>query len=268
MKKERVLANKKLKKIKRIVTANKVFHKDLYNVDTNNILKSKAINKKNIKYDIVKIKKKQNSYLVFMIMEANNKIITHQLLKEFNSEIEADTYFYRLLDYIENNSNNTIILTCYNSIPTNILLRNIFNNKNSYNSDMDFLYDCNKIYFDKNDDDIVNINLKDFSKYSQFININYPKKTINTHTVFKDVYEISIIKNYIVNKSIYEVYLCIEDGKDIASGLLNRAIRNKAWAYLYFKYLKYMMEKNNIDTITKIIRKKTNDKQIQKLNNI
>lgn len=61
-----------------------------------------------------------------------------------------------------------------------------------------------------------------------------------------DEYVLGAVLNYIPSKNVYEIYCFIEDKKNIVSGLKNKLIKNAVLANLYYKYLKFCLEKRRL----------------------
>ena len=85
------------------------------------------IRKQEIKYSIVNlnIDTTTKDYLVFVIINSNNKTTTHQLIKSFHNKKNRDKYIETLHKYITNSSNEEIINKCYSALE-NFPRKNIF----------------------------------------------------------------------------------------------------------------------------------------------
>ena len=98
-------------------------------------------------------------------------------------------------------------------------------------------------------------NIKNLKSYSNFCNRNEEKKLIDLDVQYEDKYEINAIKNYISSKNCYEIYICIFDEKDIASGLLMKTIENRYLANIYFWILSHLIHSKQVSKLEKIIEK-------------
>lgn len=91
-------------------------------------------------------------------------------------------------------------------------------------------------------------NLKQFSIRN---NIKQEKIMLDHYSIIGNDAEYGVVLNHLKNKNDYEVYLYIESDDKIASFLLYKELANKVIAKLYFKYLKYIASKTNINKIAK-----------------
>ena len=94
--------------------------------------------------------------------------------------------------------------------------------------------------------------LKNYS-HLQYLDLN--KKLIKNKIVYKDDYTLYNNINYIFDKKCYEVFISIDDTKNVAGSLLSKTFKNKYVALLYFWYLNYIIKYKKITKIEKIIEK-------------
>lgn len=109
---------KKFNKISKIIRLDKFLHNDKYYFDNGQVEEIVDIVKENVKYSIIKVNTDINTkdYLVFVIIQTNDKSATHQLLQEFDGITKTNKYFRTLKTYITNNSNDDIINRCYEEL--------------------------------------------------------------------------------------------------------------------------------------------------------
>lgn len=121
--------SKKYNRLGRIIRVDKFFNKDKYYFDNGQTTSIADINKENVSYTIIKLNTDIDTedYLVFSIIKTNNRAVTHQLLKIFNNERDAEKYYKELKSYIRSHSNEEIINKCYEDLSDfprkNILIR-------------------------------------------------------------------------------------------------------------------------------------------------
>ena len=70
---------------------------------------------------------------------------------------------------------------------------------------------------------------------------------------YNDIYTLYAFERYIPQKKCYEVFISIDDTKDVAGGLLSKTFKNKKSAYLYFKYLEYIIRNKKVSLIEKMV---------------
>ena len=58
---------------------------------------------------------------------------------------------------------------------------------------------------------------------------------------------------YVPDKNFYEVFISIDDSKDVAGSLLDKTFKNKYIAFLYYKYLEYIINHRKISYIETMI---------------
>lgn len=119
---------RKLNRIFRVIKLDRFLHKKEYYSDNGKTEKFLEIYKDNITYTLVKNNEdiSTNIYIVYVIIELNNKIATRQLMKRFSSEEEAEKYFKYLSEYINESSNEEIIQNCYTKLNEKSLFIRIF----------------------------------------------------------------------------------------------------------------------------------------------
>ena len=159
----------------------------------------------------------------------------------------------------------------YNELSREIFLTNFLNNKECKGDIKDqalaieILYSCAKgihnYYNNKNKVEKINIRneftyryiAKRLRKYSNFVDRNLEKKEIKGSINYKEHYTIYNNLKYVVEKKCYEVFISIDDTKNVAGGLLDRTFKNKIFALIYYSYLEYIIKNKKITTIEKII---------------
>lgn len=106
---------KKFNKISKIINLDKFLHNNKYFFDNGQVEEIEDIIKDNIKYSVIKLNKdiKTSDYLVYVLIIANKKTATHQLLQEFSGKTKSTEYFRSLKRYIKNNTNEQIIDRCF-----------------------------------------------------------------------------------------------------------------------------------------------------------
>lgn len=105
----------KLNKLTIISLFERIIHKEKYIFDDSKILEYQKISKGDFKYNIIMLDKENNSMLfrVFVNIRVRKRIITYQLLKDFNNLSETNNYFSYLLSFITKHDNASILNKCY-----------------------------------------------------------------------------------------------------------------------------------------------------------
>ena len=98
--------------------------------------------------------------------------------------------------------------------------------------------------------------IEDLKQYANKENLKIDKELISTYERMLENYNIGISMNYVPVKKEYEVYLYIESGNMIVSGLLLRKFKFKPLAKIYEYYLKKLANKENIQKIVKKVELK------------
>ena len=161
----------------------------------------------------------------------------------------------------------------YNELSREIFLTNFLNNKECKGDIKDqalaieILYSCAKgihnYYNNKNKVEKINIRneytyryiAKRLRNYSNFVDRNLEKEEIISSINYKENYTLYNNLKYVVEKNCYEVFISIDDTKNVAGGLLDRTFKNKIFALIYYSYLEYLIKNKKITTLEKIIEK-------------
>ncbi len=161
----------------------------------------------------------------------------------------------------------------YNELSREIFLTNFLNNKECKGDIKDqalaieILYSCAKgihnYYNNKNKVEKINIRneytyryiAKRLRNYSNFVDRNLEKEEIISSINYKENYTLYNNLKYVVEKNCYEVFISIDDTKNVAGGLLDRTFKNKIFAFIYYSYLEYLIKNKKITTLEKIIEK-------------
>lgn len=159
----------------------------------------------------------------------------------------------------------------YNELSREVFLNNFLNNKECKGDIMDqalaieILYSCAKgvhnYYQHKNKTEKIKIRneytyrfiAKRLKEYSNPYNIDTEKKMIKSGIFYKDIYTLYNSMNFIPNENVYEVFLSIDDTKNVAGSLLHKKFKNKYFAILYYKYLEYIIKNKKISYIERKI---------------
>jgi hypothetical protein len=161
----------------------------------------------------------------------------------------------------------------YNELSREIFLTNFLNNKECKGDIRDqalaieILYSCAKgihnYYSHKNKVEKIEVRneytyrfiAKRLKQYSNSVNRNFEKQEIKNNVYYKDIYTIYNFINYISSKDIYEVFISIDDTKNVAGSLLNKTFKNKYIALIYYKLLEYIISHKKVSYIEKLIEK-------------
>ena len=100
------------------------------------------------------------------------------------------------------------------------------------------------------------IRIKDLKQYSDKNNFNEKKEMLDIYSIDKDNLNWEIIINNLVELKAYEVYINIDDGKQLASNLLKKTFNNIFKAKIYALYLKLIINVSNIEKIAKKLASK------------
>ena len=155
----------------------------------------------------------------------------------------------------------------YNELSREIFIGNFLNNKDCKGDIKDqalaieILYSCAKgihnYYHHKNKVEKINVRndytyrfiAKRLKEYSTIYNLESRKETIKSNILYKDIYTFYDIVNYIPDNNTYEVFITIDDTKNVAGSLLHKSFRNKYIAFLYYKYLEYLINNKKVSYI-------------------
>lgn len=94
--------------------------------------------------------------------------------------------------------------------------------------------------------------LKEYSDNSDNI---YDPKTLDNKMVYKDIYTIYLFKKYVEKKNYYEVFISIDDTKNVAGNLLTKRFKSNVFASLYYKILEYIISNKKVTYLERIIEK-------------
>ncbi len=161
----------------------------------------------------------------------------------------------------------------YNELSREVFLTNFLNNKDCKGDIRDqalaieILYSCAKgihnHYNHKNKVEKIEVRndytyryiAKRLKNYSNPIDKRFEKKDIKSNIHYKDSYTIYNFLKYIPEKNIYEVFISIDDSRDVAGSLLDKTFKNKYVAILYYKILDYLLINKGISRIERLIEK-------------
>lgn len=99
------------------------------------------------------------------------------------------------------------------------------------------------------------INLERLKQYSKFVDCNLEKSLLTKNTLYSGSYQFDIMKNYVPTKKCYEVYVTVEDEKNIVSGLFMKSFHHKIIADFYQKYLSFLIRKSSFNKFIEKIEK-------------
>ena len=94
---------------------------------------------------------------------------------------------------------------------------------------------------------------KDLKKYSSNLYKDYTKKNIKSHMLVKDVYTLYCSMKFVEGLKMYEVFMSLDDSKNVAGLLMHKTFTNKIKAYIYYIYLKNILNHKEISEIVKKI---------------
>lgn len=159
----------------------------------------------------------------------------------------------------------------YNELSREIFLTNFLNNKECKGDIRDqalaieILYACAKgihnHYNHKQKVEKIEIRndytyrfiAKRLKQYSNPVNKNLEKQEVKSDIYYKDSYTLYNFMRYVPDKNFYEVFISIDDSKDVAGSLLDKTFKNKYIAFLYYKYLEYIINHRKISYIETMI---------------
>lgn len=159
----------------------------------------------------------------------------------------------------------------YNELSREIFLNNFLNNKDCKGDIRDqalaieILYSCAKgihnHYAKKNKIEKINIRndytyrfiAKRLKQYSDFTNRELESNIIKMNTHYNDIYTFYNYLRFVPKKKCYEVFISIDDSKNVAGCLLLKNFKNKYIAYLYYHLLEHLLSNKKITTIESII---------------
>lgn len=161
----------------------------------------------------------------------------------------------------------------YNELSREIFLTNFLNNKDCKGDIRDqalaieILYSCAKgihnHYNHKNKVEKIEVRndytyryiAKRLKNYSKPFDKRFEKKDLKSNIHYKDSYTFYNFLKYIPEKNIYEVFISIDDSKDVAGSLLDKTFKNKYVAIIYYHILEYLLINKGISRIERLIEK-------------
>ena len=161
----------------------------------------------------------------------------------------------------------------YNELSREIFINNFLNDKNCKGDIRDqalaieILYACSKGIHNhyNNIKKVENIEVRNdytyrfiakrLKEYSTPHNLDSEKKIITNSIYYKDIYTLYNIMNYINDTNIYEVFISIDDTRNVAGSLLYRCFKNKLFAFIYYKYIEYIINHKGIICIEKLVER-------------
>lgn len=96
---------------------------------------------------------------------------------------------------------------------------------------------------------------KRLRKYSNQPNIDLESQSVKMNMHYKDIYTFYNNVRFIPSKNCYEVFVSLDDTKNVAGGLLSRTFKNKYFAYLYYHFLEYVLTNKKISSIEHLIER-------------
>ena len=161
----------------------------------------------------------------------------------------------------------------YNELSREIFINNFLNDKNCKGDIRDqalaieILYACSKGIHNhyNNIKKVENIEVRNdytyrfiakrLKEYSTPHNLDSEKKIITNSIYYKDIYTLYNIMNYINDTNTYEVFISIDDTRNVAGSLLYRCFKNKLFAFIYYKYIEYIINHKSITSIEKLVER-------------
>lgn len=161
----------------------------------------------------------------------------------------------------------------YNELSREIFLTNFLNNKDCKGDIRDqalaieILYSCAKgihnHYNHKNKVEKIEVRndytyryiAKKLKNYSKPFDKRFEKKDFKSNIHYKDSYTFYNFLKYIPEKNIYEVFISIDDSRDVAGSLLDKTFKNKYVAIIYYNILEYLLINKGISRIERLIEK-------------
>lgn len=159
----------------------------------------------------------------------------------------------------------------YNELSREIFLTNFLNDKDCKGDIRDqalaieILYSCAKgihnHYAHKNKVEKIEVRndytyrfiSKRLKQYSNPVDKRLEKHDFKSNIYYKDSYTLYNFIKYIPKNNCYEVFISIDDSRDIAGSLLDKTFKNKYIAILYYKYLEYVILHKKMSYIEKMI---------------
>lgn len=159
----------------------------------------------------------------------------------------------------------------YNELAREDFLNNFFKNIDCKGDIRDqalaieILYACAKGIHNhyNNNDKVEKINVrneythrfiaKKLKQYSNTSTRDLIKKEILSNFCYRGIYTLYYFLTYIPEQKQYEVYISIDDTNNIAGSLLYKKFKNKLFAFMYFKFLEYIVKHKKISEIETMI---------------
>lgn len=161
----------------------------------------------------------------------------------------------------------------YNELSREIFLTNFLNNKDCKGDIRDqalaieILYSCAKgihnHYNHKNKIEKIEVRndytyrfiAEKLKKYSNPFDKRFEKKDVKSNIHYKDSYTFYNFLKFIPEKNIYEVFISIDDSRDVAGSLLDKTFKNKYVAIIYYQILEYFLINKGVSRIKRLIEK-------------
>lgn len=162
----------------------------------------------------------------------------------------------------------------YNELARETFITNFLNNKKCKGDIRDqalgieILYACAKGIYNQhhNKNKVEKIDIRNnytyrfiakrLKQYTNYIDRKYEKIEIANDINFKENYTIYNFLRYIPELNCYEVFISIDDEKDVAGGLLQKTFKNEIVARLYFIYLRYLVKRKTLSYLENKIENK------------
>lgn len=160
----------------------------------------------------------------------------------------------------------------YNELSRERFLDNFLSNKDCRGDIRDqalaieILYSCAKgihnQYSNKNRVEKINVRnnytyrfiSNRLKQYSSKVDEKVAPTTIKNNIIYNDIYSLYIFQKYIKEDNSYQVFISIDDTKNVAGKLLFKTFKSKLIANIYYKILEYISHKK-ITTLERVIEK-------------
>lgn len=94
---------------------------------------------------------------------------------------------------------------------------------------------------------------KRLKQYSDNLDKKFDPKTINNKIIYKDIYTLYVYEKFVEKQNYYEVFISVDDTRDVAGNLLTKRFKSKFFAHIYYKILEYIISNKKISSIEKLI---------------
>ena len=74
---------------------------------------------------------------------------------------------------------------------------------------------------------------KRLKQYSDILDKKFDPKTINNKIIYKDIYTLYVYEKFIEKQNYYEVFISVDDTKNVAGNLLTKRFKSKFFAHIY-----------------------------------